>query len=403
VYPGTTVQDAPIALPDPNDTKHGGWYEPTNYDHQFHGTVTMRLALANSLNVSAVKTEFYITSPAHVAATAARFGMTNLYRDNPGLACNVCYAVTLGGLAQGTRLLEETSAYGVFASGGVKVPPVAIWKVVSRTTHRVLYCSESCPRGVQPDPTLRRAQARVLDASHAYEMTNVLSDNSARCAVQVCEFGLNSPLLLSRPAAAKTGTTNNWTDNWTVGYTPQLVTGVWVGNANRTPMINVIGITGAAPIWHTYMESAFRILRLPVKRFTPPPGLQHVSQCSSSGGAISAAPLDVFVPAAGSAPGTLPKCSLPDRGYLPIPCNKYPSPVLPANFRCPAGTAAMPYSFRCTPTCVYTYSNGQQFTTPPSTGTRSFGGNAANSGFRSTAQFGQTPSSPNTAVVPGSQ
>ena len=403
VSPATTIQDAPIALPDPNDTKHGGWYQPTNYDHKFHGTVPMRLALANSLNVSAVKTEFYITSPAHVAATAVRFGMTHLYSDNPGLACKVCYAVTLGGLARGTRLLEETSAYGVFASGGIKVPPVAIWKVVSRSTHRVLYCSEACPPRVRPDPALQRARQRVLDAAHAYEMTNVLADNNARCTVQVCEFGLNSPLLLSRPAAAKTGTTNNWTDNWTVGYTPQIVTGVWVGNADRSPMVNVIGITGAAPIWQNFMEGAFRILRLPVQNFTVPPGVEQVSQCSNGTQSIAATQTDIFVPAAGSPPGTMPKCSLPDRGFLPIPCNKYPSRILPAHFRCLSGPTQLPYTFSCTPTCVYTYSNGQQVTAPPSSGNRFFGGNPANQAVQPGPANVPAPPSQNPAILPGTQ
>lgn len=403
VFPGTTVQDAPLALPDPNDTKHGGWYQPTNYDHRFHGTVTMRLALANSLNVSAVKTEFYITTPAHVASTAVRFGMTHLYSDNPGLACKVCFAVTLGGLAHGTRLLEETSAYGVFASGGVKVPPVAIWKVISRSSHRVLYCSESCPHGVRPDPALQSAQQRVLDAAHAYEMTNILSDNGSRCTVQLCEFGLNSPLLLSRPAAAKTGTTNSWTDNWTVGYVPQLVTGVWVGNADHSPMIHVIGITGAAPIWQSFMEGAFRILRLPARNFAVPPGVEQVAQCSSGRGAVAAASTDIFVPAAGSAPGTLPKCSLPDRGFLPIPCNKYPSRILPAHFRCPSGPRRLTYTYRCTTVCVYTYSNGQQVTAPLSSANSFFGGNTANQGVQPGPANIPQPPGQNQGVLPGTQ
>ena len=80
--------------------------------------------------------------------------MSSLYKDNPGLGCSVCYAVTLGGLTRGTRLLEETSAYGVFASSGRTVPPIAIWKIVKRSTRNVLFCSSSCPRGVKPSPLL---------------------------------------------------------------------------------------------------------------------------------------------------------------------------------------------------------------------------------------------------------
>jgi len=106
-------------------------------------------------------------------------------------------------------------------------------------------------------------------------VTSVLSDNNARAH----DFGTNSPLLLSRPAAAKTGTTGPFTDTWTVGYAPQVVTGVWTGNADMSPMVGITGVTGAAPIWHNFMEEAFRIMRLPVERFLPPPGVQRGRRC----------------------------------------------------------------------------------------------------------------------------
>jgi membrane peptidoglycan carboxypeptidase len=322
VGPGTMVTDGPITLPDPGNPQDGGVYSPIDYDHQFHGTVTVRQALANSLNLPAVKMEYYVTGIAHVAQTAYNFGMTHLYYDNPGLTCRVCYALTLGGLARGTRLLDETSAYGVFATTGWKVPPVAIWEVVQRSTSKVLYCSEDCPKGVQADPQLARAQNRLLDAAHAYEMTSVLSDDNARCTVQVCEFGLNGTLKLSRPVAAKTGTTNAWTDNWTVGYTPQIITGVWVGNPDHSPMINVNGITGAAPIWHDFMESAFRILTLPVEGFKLPPRVISTNRCLVSGGqATGVGTSDIYV----EWPGTpsLPLCAIPGTFTAPIICSRY--------------------------------------------------------------------------------
>jgi membrane peptidoglycan carboxypeptidase len=347
VSPGTEVVDSPVQLPDPNDTEHHGWYVPVDYDHQFHGAVTAREALANSLNVPAVKVEYYVTGAQHVAQNAARFGMSSLYKDNPGLACSVCYSVTLGGLARGTRLLEETAAYGVFATGGLKVPPIAIWKIVRRSTGQMLYCSEDCPASVTPASWLLRARKRVLDLAHAYEMTDVLSDNNARCAPQVCEFGLTSPLVLSHPAAAKTGTTNDWTDNWTVGYTPQIVTGVWTGNADHTPMVNVIGITGAAPIWQQYMEGAFGILNLPPEPFIAPPNVVRSAECSVPGtSAVRAIPAlgtpDLYV-----LHDPIPMCRLPDRGPMPISCEKYPQPP-PPSFACvylagaPIRTARVP-------------------------------------------------------------
>lgn len=370
VGPGTVVQDEPVELPDPNDTLNHGWYVPVDYDHQWHGTVTVRQALANSLNVPAVKVEYYVTGSNNVAATAARYGMDSLYRDNPGLACSVCYSVTLGGLARGTRLLEETSAYGVFATGGETVPPIAIWKIVKRGTGKVLFCSSDCPARSKPPTWITRQRKRVLDPAHAYEMTNVLSDNNARCTVQVCEFGLVSPLLLSHPAAAKTGTTNSFTDNWTEGYTPQIVTGVWAGNADRSPMVNVIGVTGAAPIWHDYMEGAFKILNLPPVPFIPPPNVFHTPQCTPASVTVTpstpstgylypptATPTPIPTPAfPGTIPGAVgfgsndlwirgdpyPLCNLAERGFLPISCAQYPQPV-PAGWECPGGyTQAYP-------------------------------------------------------------
>jgi membrane peptidoglycan carboxypeptidase len=394
VSPGTMVSDSPIVLPDPSNTDTHGWYMPTNYDHQFHGTVTLREALANSLNVPAVKVEYYLTGSNHVAQTAYRFGMKSIYKDNPGIACAVCYSVTLGGLAAGTRLLEETSAYGVFASTGVTVPPTGIWKIISRSTRRVLFCSAQCPKGSHPPAWLLKERKRVVDAAHAYEITSILSDNNARCTVQVCEFGLDSPLLLDRPAAAKTGTTNDWTDNWTVGYTPQIVTGVWVGNADRSPMQNVIGITGAAPIWHTFMENAFKTLKLPVATFVQPSNVVTSSLCTQPGTEYTSSMgedlvVESTVPTTSAKPTTTPSatpytypstfatttlpttiaypfCSVPEKGSMPIACSDYPKP-LPLGFECPSG-----YGY-------YTTTTGQTgFTTTPST-----------SGVQ--PQYGQTP------------
>ncbi len=373
VSPGTQITDSPIILPDPNDTQHHGWYLPANYDRLYHGTVTLRQALANSLNVPAVKVEYYITTPKNVARTAARFGMTSLYYDNPGLDCSVCYAVTLGGLTRGTRLLQETAAYGVFSTGGWTVPSVAIWKVIKRSTGKVLFCSADCPRGIKPASWLVSQRHHVLDAAHAAEMTNVLSDDNARCTVQVCEFGLNSALKLSRPAAAKTGTTESFTDNWTVGYTPQIVTGVWAGNSDRSPMQNVIGVTGAAPIWHQFMERAFQILRLPVENFSVPNNLVTTNQCSTPGSTFTSytAP-DIFVEGA-TPPYQLPLCRIAERGSMPVSCAKYPANPLPLSFQCLTA-----------PSSTYTFGSGQ-------IGTNQFPNNGTTF---------QAPIQPNSSITP---
>jgi membrane carboxypeptidase/penicillin-binding protein PbpC len=116
-----------------------------------------------------------------------------------------------------------------------------------------------------------------MDARTAYLITDILSDNYARRST----FGAGSPLHLSRPAAAKTGTTQDWRDNWTVGYTPELAVGVWVGNADNEPMRNVSGVTGAAPIWRDLMEELLKTR--PIRQFPVPDGLVEKTVCTING------------------------------------------------------------------------------------------------------------------------
>src|SRR5690606_31013853 len=153
---------------------------------------------------------------------ARRLGITSLNRQDYGLS------LTLGGGE--VSLLEMTSAFQVLANEGRKVAPVAITKVVDHQGN-VLFEYQP-PAGDQ-----------VVRSAHAYLISSILSDSAARAPM----FGYNSILNLPFPAAAKTGTTNDFRDNWTMGYTPDLVVGVWVGNADYTPMINTTGVEGAAP------------------------------------------------------------------------------------------------------------------------------------------------------------
>ncbi len=120
-------------------------------------------------------------------------------------------------------------------------------------------------------------QFQAVDPRVAFLITDILSDDIARAP----SFGRGSMLKLSRPAAVKTGTTTDWRDNWTVGYTPDLATGVWVGNADNTPMLGVSGVTGAGPIWHDVMEMAHKTL--PVRSFQQPAGLIRAEVCADSG------------------------------------------------------------------------------------------------------------------------
>jgi membrane peptidoglycan carboxypeptidase len=309
--PATSVFDAPISIPDPGNPSDNGYYQPTNYDLAYHGTVPLRIALQNSLNVPAVKVEEYDANCTDacggsvyntVAKQAIRQGITDLPADNPH-CCG--WALTLGGMERGVRLVQETSAYGAFATpNGVTVPPISIWKVYDRSTHQLLYdASKDGPQPTQAFPAPTGGSA----GAYGYEMTNVLSDDNSRCAVQVCEFGLHSDLYVGRPAAAKTGTTNAFTDNWTVGYTPQIVTGVWVGNADNTPMVGTTGITGAAPIWHDFMLKAFDILKLAPVNFVQPSGVSFGSSCRlpDAYGTYSTFSYDIYV-------NEIPLCSVPE-------------------------------------------------------------------------------------------
>ena len=133
--------------------------------------------------------------------------------------------------------------------------------------------------------SLALADGRELSPQEAYLLTNVLSDNKSRTAA----FGSNSALRLSRPAAAKTGTTTDHKDVWTIGYTPQIVTGVWVGNNDNTPMEGVSSSRGAGPVWHNVMERIYnegyaeRLLGEVIKNFPAPTGMTQVEVCAVSG------------------------------------------------------------------------------------------------------------------------
>jgi len=250
--PGTMLVDVRTAFL----TREGDPYVPQNYDRRWHGPVLLRQALASSYNLVAVKVLDYVGIDA-MTKLARAMGITTF--DN---ANRFGLALTLGGGE--VRLLELTSAYAAFASGGYRVEPVAITRVED-AWGRVLKHAVPTPR------------QRVMDERVAYLISDILSDDQARAST----FGEGSPLRLSRPAAAKTGTTTDWRDNWTVGYTPDLVTGVWVGNADNEPMRHVSGITGAAPIWHDVMEELHK--GRPVHWFVQPDGLIRMKVCAENG------------------------------------------------------------------------------------------------------------------------
>ena len=250
-------------------------YVPENYDRKYHGPQRLRLALARSLNIPAVAT-LQLAGVDNVIRTAHRMGINTLDRglDYYGLS------LTLGGGE--VHLLDMVYAFNVFANGGrmygAPVPeaqrregyreldPVAILRVEDRNGH-VLY------EYSQPE------SRDVLSPQLAYLMNSILSDRQARWAI----FGNPNPLELSndRPAAAKTGTTNNYKDAWTLGYTPQLAVGVWLGNSDNSDMAPVAGLIGAAPIWKAVMEYALQ--NEESVPFARPEGLVERAVCAISG------------------------------------------------------------------------------------------------------------------------
>ena len=217
-------------------------YSPQDYDGKNRGPLTLRTALDCSLNIPSVKV-LYLAGIPDSLQTAKDLGITSLNDTN-----NYGLSLVLGG--GDVNLLEMTSAYGVFAAEGNYIPPISILKITDSDGNTIEQNQET--------PT------KVLDTQIARQINNVLSDNSARTPI----FGAHSPLYIpGYQVAAKTGTTQNFIDGWTLGYTPSVVVGVWTGNNDNTPT-NDEGIGIAAPMWNKIMQKI--ISANPVENFTPP-------------------------------------------------------------------------------------------------------------------------------------
>ena len=242
--PATMVEDVPTTF-----NQDGIPYAPKNEDDKFHGVMSVRAALANSYNIPAVDVLNHV-GIGQVIRRAHQLGINSLNNslDQYGLA------LALG--SGEVSLLDLTYSYSVFANLGTlagapvvnpragyrSVDPVAVLRIEDRDG-KVLWQLD--------DKQNTFSSQKVLSDSLAYLINNILSDNQARLPA----FGPGNPLELSRPAAAKTGTTNDNRDAWTMGYTPSLVTGVWVGNNNNAPMgDDMTGVNAAGPIWHAIME-----------------------------------------------------------------------------------------------------------------------------------------------------
>lgn len=263
--PATTIWDLPVSYTD----TAGNVYEPVNFDGLTRGPVSVRTALANSLNIPAVKSLEFVTVDG-LLSLADRLGATSLV--TPQLACpdypydaRPLYglALTLGGGEM--KPLELTSAYATLANSGLRMEPSPILWIEDQNGDALV--DNRQPSGKQ-----------VVKSELAYLITNILSDTKARCLVFACPSILELP---DRPVAAKTGSTNDTRDAWTVGYTPDIAAGVWVGNNDNTPMSNVLGSSGAGPIWNAFMRRAHE--GQPVHPFPRPAGITEREICKLSG------------------------------------------------------------------------------------------------------------------------
>ena len=230
---------------------------------------------------------------------ARKMGITT-WPDNRRLGL----AMALGGAE--VRPVDITAAYTVLANNGLRIPPVAITKIVDADGNTVE--EYKVPQGEQ-----------VVDPRYAYMITSILSDNNNR----LITYGPNSMLNMPRPAAAKTGTTDNYRDTWTMGYTPNLTVGVWVGNSDNRPMKEVLSSMSAGKIWRESMDTAIDFLQLPAEEFQRPPGLVDAYTCSGPT----------------CRPEIFPSESVP-RGARIVQTSGQPVPTVVATQEAPAGPAA---------------------------------------------------------------
>ncbi len=245
VTPATMFLDEPTCF---GNNPGQAAYCPHNYDGKFHGPVQLRMALGNSLNIPAVKM-LYLNTVADMIASASAFGL-NTFTDSTQYGLSL----TLGGGE--VHMTDMATAFSVFANSGIRHDLVSILKVVDKKG-KVLeeYKDPNLNKDI-PSQLLMNGP-RVMSQETAFLISHILLDNNARQDA----FGPSSELYIpNRAVSVKTGTTDDLRDNWTIGFTPQILVATWVGNNDNSSMNQslVSGITGAAPIWHKLMVQALK-------------------------------------------------------------------------------------------------------------------------------------------------
>lgn len=255
----TLVMDTKTVFPNQGEKD----YTPENYDKKFHGPLQLRLTLASSINVPAVKL-LALVGIKNMLTTAHNMGLTTLAPTSENIQ-RFGLAITLGGGE--VRLIDLAAAYAVFANLGFRVEPIAILKVTD-AKGKVLFEQKDV------------SKKRVLSEDVAFILSDILADNNAR----LITFGENSYLnVRGRTIAVKTGTTDDKRDNWTVGWTPGVLVATWVGNNDNSPMGDVAsGVTGAAPIWRRIILEALK--GKPNEEFEKPSNVTYVTIDAYGGG-----------------------------------------------------------------------------------------------------------------------
>jgi penicillin-binding protein 1A len=302
IPPTHVLLDAPIEFPMPD----GSVWKPTDFEHKWHGPVTARYALENSLNTATIRLEQEV-GPQNIVDLAHRMGITS--KLTPELA------LTLG--ADDVTLLEMTSAYGVFANGGVRAAPIAVTKVTD-WSGKVL--EEHAPN-----------RHVVLSPEVAYVMTDMLKGVVLR--------GTGTAANLNIPQAGKTGTSDDYRNAWFIGFTPSIVAGVWFGNDDNSPMNHVVGGSLPAPTWAAFIKQILPSLPKD-EDWSLPEGVVQQTVCASPGCTDSrpevfvrgtepdaaAAPASPGTPA--PAPASAPS-GVPGPGTVPGPTPAVPATAVP--------------------------------------------------------------------------
>jgi membrane peptidoglycan carboxypeptidase len=249
----TPILDAPMVFPTWGGVSGFDPYIPLNYDLHYHGVLPLKMAMGNSLNIPAIKTELRVGIP-NVLNMARRMGVTHLTMPDD----NYSLSLTLGGYE--VTPIDMATGASTLADMGVRHMPAPIVSIKD-ATGRDVYTY---------DPT--KNEYRAVSQDVAFIIAAIMSDDRNRCM----EFGCRGDLTLpGRHVAAKTGTTQLFKDNWTLGFTPTLATAVWIGNPDNTPLShNSTGIVGAAPIWHKFMQQA--LAGTPDQWYAKPAGVHQI-------------------------------------------------------------------------------------------------------------------------------